>query len=200
MLVNILVSLLGILVFLFLFWKRLKEDYIEEIVFQISFYILLGIGLGWAISFKFLPNWFFWLGFFGGVIGLAVSFFRFRVKFYETLEAFIISCLPWLALVFLENSVETSSLSSFLGFAAILFLTLISYYFDTHYKKFTWYKSGRIGFTGLATAGLFFSVRLILAILKVPVLSLVGESEIMISGALTITSFALLFNLGGLRK
>jgi hypothetical protein len=196
MLVNVLVSTLGILVFLFLFWKRLKEDYVEEIVFQTSFYILLGIGIGWMVSLKFLPNWFFWFGFTGGVSGLAVSFFRFRVKFYETLEAFIISCLPWLALIFLKNSVETSSFSSFLGFAAILLLTLVSYYFDTHYKKFTWYKSGRIGFTGLATAGLFFSVRLILAILKVPVLSLVNVSEIVISGVLTVTSFALLFSLG----
>lgn len=198
MLVNILVSLLGILVFLFLFWKRLKEDYVAEIVFGASFYILVGLGIGWTVSLRFFPNWFFWFSFTGGVVGLVVSFLRFKVKFYETLEAFIISSLPWLAFIFLENSVEKSSFSSFLGFAAILLLMLISYYFDTHYKKFVWYKSGRLGFTGLATAGIFFSVRLILAILKVPVLSLVNVSEIAISGILTVTSFALLFNLGRL--
>ena len=200
MLVNILVSLLGILVFLFLFWKRLKEDYVEEIVFGTSFYILLGIGIGWVASLEFFPNWFFWTTFAGGVMGLAVSFFRFKVKFYETLEALVISSLPWLAFIFLENSVESSSLSSFLGFVAILLLTLISYYFDTHYKKFNLYRSGRIGFSGLATLGIFFSVRVVLAIFKVPVLSLVGKWEMVVSGVAAITCFLLLFDLGRIKK
>jgi MFS family permease len=196
MLVNILVSVLGILIFLFLFWKRLKEDYAGEVIFEFAAYILAGCGIGFLISLKFFPNWFFWATLTGGSAGLAITLFRFKIKFYETLEAFIISSLPWLALVFLENSVESSSLSSFLGFLAILLLTFISYYFDTHYKKFSLYRSGRIGFAGLATAGLFFLTRFVLAIFKVPVLSLVGTNEIVIAGILTITSFVLLLSLG----
>jgi hypothetical protein len=196
MLVNILVSILGIILFLFIFWKRLKEDYSAEIIFKVCFYILVGVGAGWALSVIFFPVCFFWLAFTGGVLGLVIAFFLLKVKFYETLEAFIIGFLPWLSLIFLQNSVETSSLSSFLGFLAILILTFVSYYFDTHYKKFNWYRSGRIGFAGLATAGLFFLTRLILAIFKVPVLSFVGRSEIVVSGILMITSFFLLFSLG----
>jgi hypothetical protein len=146
MLVNILVSIFGILIFLFLFWKRLKEDYSAEIIFKVCFYILVGTGAGWALSIILFPVWFFWLAFTGGVLGFAIAFFLLKVKFYETLEAFIIGFLPWLSLIFLKNSVETSSLSSFLGFLAILILTFVSYYFDTHYKKFNWYLSGRIGF------------------------------------------------------
>ena len=200
MLVNILVSIFGILIFLFLFWKRLKEDYSAEIIFKVCFYILVGTGAGWALSIILFPVWFFWLAFTGGVLGFAIAFFLLKVKFYETLEAFIIGFLPWLSLIFLQNSVETSSLSSFLGFLAILILTFVSYYFDTHYKKFNWYRSGRIGFAGLATAGLFFLTRLILAIFKVPVLSFVGIDEIVISGILMIVSFVLLFNLGKSKK
>jgi len=44
---------LGIIIFLFFFWKRLKEDYSSERIFSTAFYILFGIGAG------FLAVWFF---------------------------------------------------------------------------------------------------------------------------------------------
>lgn len=200
MLINIGVSILGILIFLFLFWKRLKEDYSSEIIFESATFILVGIGVGWAASAKFFPDWFFWASLSGGIAGLLFAILRFKVKFYETLEAFIISSLPWLGLIFLKDSVMRSSLSSFLAFLVILIMVFVSYYFDTHYKKFGWYRSGKIGFAGLATAALMFLVRSAIAIVKVPVLSLVGLGEGIISGALVFVCFLLLFNLGRIKE
>ncbi len=190
------VTILALLIFLFLFWKRLKEDYASEIIFKAATYILVGIGIGWIAAAKFFPAWFFWASTAGGFTGLSFAILRFRVKFYETLEAFIISSSPWLGLVFLENSVARSSLSSFLAFIVMLVLVFVSYYLDTHYKRFTWYHSGKIGFTGLAVAIIFFLVRTAIAITKVPMLSFVGQGEAVISGTMALVSFLLLFNLG----
>jgi hypothetical protein len=200
MLVNLGVTLLGILIFLFIFWKRLNEDYAGEIIFQSATYILVGLAIGWAASARFFPAWFFWAGIIGGLIGLAFAILRFKVKFYETLEAFLIGSLPWLSFIFLKDSVVKSSLSSFLGFIFILIMVFISYYFDVRYKGYRWYKSGKIGFAGLATATLFFLTRSAIAIVKVPVLSFVGRSEAIVSGAAAIICLLLLYNLGRIKE
>jgi hypothetical protein len=196
MIVNILVNFLGVLVFLFLFWKRLKEDYASEIIFKTAFSIIIGILIGWGISFKFFPNLFFWTSLAGALVGLTFAILKFKVRFYESLEAFILSSLPWLAFVFLEDSVGNASLSSFLGFTGILILVFESFWLDTHYKNFSWYQSGRVGFAGLATAATAFLVRSLLAIKGVAMLSLVGGQEAVVSGVVALTCILLIFDLG----
>jgi hypothetical protein len=200
MLVNIAVSLVGVVIFLFMFWRRLKDDYSSEIIFSSAEYILLGIALGWLAAFKFIPNWFFWTTILGGMIGLTVAVFRFRVRFYEFLEAFTISLLPWIGFIFLEDSVTNSSLSSFLAFVAILIIIFISYWLNVNYRSFIWYKSGRIGFTGLATAGILFVLRSVVAAIGINVVSFVAGYETLISAAAALVCFSLLFNLGKIKK
>jgi hypothetical protein len=194
---SIAVNVLGILVFLFVFWKRLREDYSSEIIFKTAFCILVGILVGFSLSLKFLPVASFWFTFIGALLGLGFAIWRLRVKFYETFEALTVSSFPWLSFVFLLDSVINASLISFLAFVAILIFVFVSYYLDTHYKTFTWYKSGKIGFAGLLTLSLFFIVRSILAIFTVNMLSFVGlRVEAVISGAAAFICFVLLFNLG----
>jgi len=200
MLVNILVAIIGILIFLFIFWKRLKEDYASEIIFQSAVFILVGIAVANLLTLRISTNSFFWSSLVGALLGLSLSILRFRIKFYESLEALIIAGLPWLGLVFLENSVTTQSLSSFLAFLAILIMVFVSYWLDTHYKGFTWYKSGRIGFAGIATASIIFLTRAGLAIRGVAMISLVGRFEAVISGAMAFCGFVLLYNLGRSEK
>jgi hypothetical protein len=200
MLVNLGITILGILVFLFIFWKRLKEDYSAEIIFKSATYILVGIGVALTIASNLFPLWFFWASLMGGLLGFSFAILKFRVKFYETLEALIMASLPWLGLVFLMDSAIKGSLSSFLAFAFMLIMMFVSYYFDTHYKRFGWYKSGRIGFAGISVAVIIFLIRSVIAITKVPVLSFVGSSEVTVSGAMAIVSSVLLFNLGRIKK
>jgi hypothetical protein len=200
MLVNIAITLLGVLICLFIFWKRLKEDYASDIIFQSATFIILGIFVGSFLSSRLFPVWFFWASLIGGSIGLTLAIIRFKIKFYESLETFIIASLPWLSLVFLANSIVTSSLSSFLAFLAILFMVFLSYFLDTHYKSFTWYRSGKIGFAGIATASLIFLIRAVLAIGGVSMLSFVGKSEAIISGVMVFCGFMLLYNLGKIEK
>lgn len=195
MLVNILAGVLGILIFLFVFWKRLKEDYSSEIIFQTAAAILVGIGLAWFLSILFFASWFFWAAFAGGLMATFLMRIKFKLRFYETLEALILASMPWISLIFLEDSVTSASLRSFLAFAVILIMVFLSYWLDVNYKSFRWYKSGKVGFTGLLIATLFFLTRTVLATIGVTMLSFVGNFEVAISGVVTIASLVLLLKL-----
>jgi hypothetical protein len=196
LIVNFLTGLIGCLVFLFIFWKRLKEDYASEIIFKLATYILTAMFISWLISIRFFLEGFLWFEFIGGIIGLGISFRLLKVRFYETLEAFVIASLPWVALTLLKSSVVDSSLSSFIAFIASLVMIFVYYFLDYHYKEFTWYKSGKIGFSGLTTLALIFVTRSLLALTGIHVLSFVSKFEGIISGAFAFICFILIYNLG----
>jgi hypothetical protein len=200
MLVYIGFNLVGFLIFVFIFWKKLKEDYSSEIIFQSAFMILFGLLLAIAITAKITPPLFFWAGFWGGIGGLAFSILKYKLKFYETLEAFVVSVLPWVALYFLNIAVAKSSLSSFLGFIVLLLFIFTSHFLELNYRKFNWYKSGRVGFVGLAIIGFMSLTRFTLAISGVSVLSFVGKYEAVLSAVVCFISVLLLFGLGRAKK
>lgn len=187
---------LGSLLFLFVFWKRLKEDYSSEIIFQSSLFILTGLFIGFILSKTFIPEWFFWLSFLGSLTGMALSIFKFRLRFYETSEALFLSSIPFVSLMFFVDSVTNSSLNSFLAFAGTLVLIFLAFWFDTNYKNYSWYKSGRVGFAGFAISSIFFTTRMIIAISGIGVLSFVGKLEVFASGIVAFTLLLLLFYLG----
>lgn len=185
-----------VITFLYIFWRRLKEDYSASSIFTTSLYVLLGILVGLIVSRKFLPSWWFWLSFSGTGLGLALGIFRFHLRFFETLEACTIGFLPGLSLIFLNDSIKTSSVVSFVSFVVIAALIALFYFFDRHYKDFSWYKSGRIGFAGLSTLGIFFLVRATIAILFPFVISFVSKyEEALISGITAFIFFLLIYNL-----
>lgn len=195
MLAKIVFNLLGVLVFLFVFWKKLREDYTTGQIFTTGLYIIVGISLAVIISTKFLESWWFWLSFIGVALGLVLGVLKFKLRFFETFEAGVAATLPWLGIVFLLDSIEKSNLASFIGFIVIILLIALFYFLDAHYKKFTWYKSGRVGFTGLTTLGLLLLLRAAVAPIIPDVLSFSGKHEAIISGILAFVSFLLVFNL-----
>lgn len=200
MIASIVVGLTGMLIFLFVFWKRLKEDYSSEIIFKSGASVLLGILIGWAVSSKLYPPAFLWFEFLGALGGLGFAAYFYRVRFYETLEAFVISVLPMVSLLFLKDSVISSSLNSFIAFLTVLIFIFAFYYLDIHYKNFTWYKSGKIGFTGLATLILIFVVRSGLALWRITMISFLSGYEIYLSLVGAVVSLILLINLGRQKK
>lgn len=196
MLVKLGTSFLGILFFLFIFWKRLKEDYSSDIIFQIASSILLGMGVGFSVSKMFFPNLFFWLEMAGALLGMAIMIFKFKLRFYETLESLILAGMPMVTLMFFKDSIVNSSLYSFLAFIGLLVLIFLAYWLDVNYKSFTWYKSGRIGFAGLFAAIIFFTARSVIAIFGINMLSCVGKIEPYISLPVAVLCVGLLINLG----
>lgn len=195
MLVNVLINLAGVLISLFLFWRRLKEDYPSEVVFTTSFYMLLGILLGLLISKKFIPSFWFWGAFSGASLGILVGVLKYKLRIFEAVEAATLGLLPWLGIYFLSDSIINSSLPSFLAFFAITCLVTLFAFLDAHYKNFTWYKSGRVGFSGLTTLALFFLLRAGFAPFFPFVVSFTGRQDAILSGVTAFAFFLLTFNL-----
>lgn len=195
MLTNILVSLSGIILFLFLFWRRLKEDYPANQIFTTAFYVLGGILLGYLVSLKVSRESWFWTELAGITLGFNVGILRYKLRFLEVLEALTLGLLPWLGIIFLQDSIDNSSLSSFLSFFAVTCLITLFAFLTSHYKHFAWYKSGRVGFSGLATLGTFFLVRAAFASLFPFVISFIGKYEAILSGTAAFVFFLATFNL-----
>jgi hypothetical protein len=175
-------GLAGGILFLFIFWEKLKEDFSSDLIFKMAFNILLPLSILNFVALRFFPPFFLWLSFFGGLIGIFISVFKFKVNAFEIFEVYVVSGIPWLSLVFLTDSVTRSSLYSFLAFLVSLILIFISYWLDVHYKSFSWYKSGKIGFTGIATLILIFCIRLVLDIFRIGMISFVGQLDGILSG------------------
>lgn len=183
------------MLFLFVFWRRLKDDFSSDVIFQISSAILFGMSLGLIASQIFAPAWFFWFAFLGYFLGTLLMILKFKLRFFETLEAVIMAGMPFVSLLFFKDSVINYSLSSFLAFVGSLVLIFLAYWFDQNYKSFTWYKSGRIGFAGLTVSILFFLARTVIAILGITMVSLLNQFEALVSGSLVLICTGLLIYL-----
>lgn len=195
MLVNIFFNILAAVTFLFVFWKKLKEDYIPNQIFSTASSAILGILLANILAFNFFPSWWFWTSFIGFSAGLVISIHRFKLRFLEVLDAAVIAMLPWLMVIFLIDSVVSSSTSSLVASAFILLLIAIYLFIETHYHKITWYKSGKIGFSGLSVLAIFFLARFLVALTFDNVLSFVGKIDIYISIVLAMALILAIFGL-----
>lgn len=195
MLENILINLFGALVFLFILWRKLKEDYTSGIIFTTAFYMLSLVGVGLTLSWFFFPTLWFWAGMSGISLGFGISLARFNLRFYETLEAAFAAISPWLAMVFLADSVKNTSLISFLAFFVVLLLITFYYFLDSQYKNFLWYKSGKVGIAGVLTLALFFLLRSLSSTFFPFVISFAGKIEVVLSASVAFLFFLLTYKL-----
>jgi len=195
MAVILALNILGVVVFLFLFWNRLREDYLSNQVFSSAFLIIIGVLLFYLISVLYFPFFWFWLTFLGFWLGFMLSVIKFGLKIYETLEASLVSIIPWLSFVFLGDSINNKNLISLLVFGFTIAVIPLYVFLNKRYKDFSWYKSGKIGFAGLTSIGIYFLARGLVAIFFPFVLSFVGDYETILSGIVAFCFFLLVFNL-----
>ena len=195
MIAKILLNIAGIIFFFFLFWKKLKEDYDSESIFTFAVFITAGIGIFSFVSQRILPQWWFWANCIGVVLGFILGRLKFKFRYFESLEATTIGLLPWLSFVFLQDAISNTNLSSLIAFIVLLLVMAFYAFLDAHYKKFTWYKSGKVGFSGLTTLGVLFLIRTAVAAGFPSMLSFLGPIDSIISGVIAFTSFLLVFNL-----
>ena len=195
MIAKIIFNIVGILFFFFFFWRKLKEDYDSGRIFTFAVYVAAGVGIFTFAAQKLLPQWWFWADCLGVTAGFMIGRLKYKFRFFESLEATTIGLLPWLSIVFLQDAILNSSWSSLIAFAVLLLIVALYIFLDTHYKKFTWYKSGKVGFSGLTTLGVLFLVRTAVAAIFPSMLSFLGPIDSIISGVIAFTSFLLVFNL-----
>lgn len=194
MLVNLLANFAGVMFFLFIFWFRLKEDFIANQIFGSAFIILTSVVVGRIFANLVLSNYWFWLDIISISLGFVLAISRFRIRLLEAAEAVIIGLLPWLSIYFLIDFVIESKLSSLIGSAVLLVLIILFFIVDKHYKRFSWYKSGSVGFSGFSTLGLFFLIRAAVALFADGVLSFSGNYEVYVSAVFAFLSFLVVFN------
>lgn len=191
----VIANIFGILVFLFLLWKTLKEDYQYEKIFNLGLTAIFAYLLS-LILLKFVYSQFwFWIIVFA--ISLSIFFVskRQKMKFFEVFDAISVSFLPWVALFFIEDSIVKSSLSSFLAFWITLISIFFYYLLKSYYRSFSWYKSGRVGFAGIVTLFLLFVVRFVTSFFNLSILTYAGKYEMYLSGSSTLLLGLLLYNL-----
>lgn len=188
--------LASLLLFLFFFWRRLREDFEPHIIFRSGFLMVITFAMGQILFVALVPKLFpassifsyTGLWFWGALLGLGVGFIisqrLYKLPLYEALEAAFVGFLFASPLVTKEW--------------VFAIMTLLFYYFvKSRYKSFRWYRSGKVGFAGLATMGVFFMVRSFLAFMGSTMLVFtgIGKVEVVLCSALAFLSFFAVYNL-----
>ncbi len=186
MFMMIIANILGVFLFLYLFWKTLKEDYLYEQIFNLAFLILIGVLIGFITSNFIFKDYWFWMILLGSLLGFSLGVIKQKMKFFESLEGYAIGLLPWIGLFYLTDSIKHSSLSLFLASWAVVLTVFIYFFCKSHYRSFTWYKSGRVGFAGVIALIVFFITRIIFTF---------GSIEMYFSISATLLLSFLLYNL-----
>ena len=194
------ISLIGIMVFLFTFWRSLKEDYVTSHIFTTAFYSLTGLLLGYLISRVAFGQWWFWTTSLGIVIGLCIGVYRYKLRFYEVLESAVKAYLPWYIILMILNFYKSPEIGEIMMIAIGALLLILFQLLNSHYKNFSWYKSGKIGFAGICVLGVFFLTKAVIAIYFPNMVSFSGSWEVFVSSLAAFFAFLGLFNLARLKS
>lgn len=191
----LIANIVGLTLFFFLFWKRLKDDYHYEKIFNLGFIVVIGLVVGLLFSRLFFQSYWHWISTISVFVFYFIYITRQKIKFFESFEVLVISFLPWISLVFLSDAINKSSLSSFLLFWVTLIAIFLYFLINSQYRKFTWYKSGRVGLAGLVTGLFYFFSRIVLSLIYPQSISLVPKFEIYYSSAFALVFFLLTYKL-----
>ncbi|MDP4009443.1 MAG: hypothetical protein Q8P53_00460 [Candidatus Shapirobacteria bacterium] len=157
--------ILGIILFLYLTWRNLREDYREEDLISYSWLSMLAFFLGGRLIFG-LMNWGIWnenyydwinfwqkpgISFTGGyVVFLIISYLVANQRGWKLLtlaEDIINSFMVFISLIFLEEVFKSNfDLKSVSLFLALIFGWFLTSRVKKKYRSFVWYKSGKKGF------------------------------------------------------
>lgn len=195
MIISLVLNFLGLLIFLFIFWRRLREDYIGNQIFGTSFIILISLFAARIFAKQIAEDFWFWISTVFVGVGLTIGIARYRLKIFEALEATVFGFLPWISFYFLADAIKATNFFSMIGAIVVALLAVMFIILDKHYKKFTWYKSGRAGFSGLIILGIFFLLRAVVELIYDGVLSFSGNQDIYFSGIAAFCAFLVLYNL-----
>ncbi len=194
---------LGLIIFMYLLWRDLRDDYGDDKVINYAWVALLGFLFGGRIVYG-LVNWGVWnnswldwlsvwnkpgTNYLGSYLGLVLVTLmvanKNQWKFLSLLDDIVKPTLIFSSLLMVDEWVRSD-----FYIRPMLFLTLLVVdiffvnWLKKRYRSFAWYKSGRKGFVLLFNNLLFFlAVVIVLIILKDNRLSIVLASIIsLISG------------------
>lgn len=170
---------LAVFAFAFILWRKLKEDYSHEDVFKFTLAISVACGLGLWVGSAWLAGFVFWVVALAGMGAGYLYLRKLNLKFFEVIDALALGIFCALILVYLghfislfpeiNNFVPSMSGINYYHLAHILLilsLIILYDYFMKNYRRFAWYPSGKIGFSGLASLALFFFMHGVINLFK----------------------------------
>lgn len=184
----------AIFVYLFVYWRELKDDSIASQIFSSSIIVLI-----FSMSSHFVTNYFLkdykmliLILVFGVSYIFAMKYNR--IKLYEGFDAIVISTLNSLAFLslFLYKNWEFKWI---IFYVSIYLCILIFHLVRKNYKSFIWYTSGKRGFAGLFTVGVFFLFRSLLFFIDPEYLPYLNSYDIFVSGLISLSAFLNIFML-----
>lgn len=197
-LVRLLLIAVGAYLFLFLFWRSLKDEMEERSIFAHGFIILVASCFTSIIFSQishvlpptriFTPNgmW-LWGGFVGFLAASTFTWYFSPFPAHYLLEVLIPAALLWLVFV---GSVYQTSLAVLSVVCLALFLVL-----KKNYKKIHRYRSGKVGFAALLTLAFFFMVKAAFAIAAPTMIFSIGQVEVLLSAVVIFLSLFSLYHL-----
>jgi hypothetical protein len=194
-LIVIITTVVGALFYLYFFWKRLKDDYVRNQIFSTAFFGLALLGVGYTLSLYTFEAFRFWMSLAGSVLGFSLGITRYRLKILEVLEASVLGLLSIFTFIMLGELIVTKNIIYLFSILVLLLLIVLFFLLDKYYKGFAWYKSGRIGFSGLSVSGVFFLIYSAVAMTLSSMISFVGNKDFIVSLALAILCFSVVYKL-----
>jgi len=192
--------LAGGLVFMFIYWRALREDYDNKIIFNSAF-VIFGFGIVAALLVNYISKtsglW-FWGGFLGMNLGLLLSFRASSLRYVEILEPALVAMMPLYSLFLVVLGLLFGDFPS-VGFGVfVLLLFILFFVLSSNYRRISWYKSGRQGFAGMTIIGLMFFGRSLVAGYIPFMISFVGEMDVIPSAVVTFLMFFGVYNISEL--
>ncbi len=206
-----ILRVLGIVLFLYLIWRNLSENYDDQKLITFSWLGLLGF-LVFGRLFYGLINWGVWnndlidwvsvgnkpgMSYIGGYLGFILIAWWFaqkeQWKFLGFVEDLMKPFITMLWFFMLDEFLRSKfSINVVVFFVLLVAIFLFAGWVVKKYRSFVWYKSGKKGFVLLSSNFLFF-------LILIPVLILFkdGLVNIILSSIISLVSLIGLFILGG---
>lgn len=169
----IALNILGVFIFMFIYWKKLKDEYSSEIVFSSVFTYILFLLIFLFVSYRTSFEYWFWFTFAAlPATGLFLKLKR-KMSLYELLDAFAIAVIPWLVLLFTAEIIITGRVLNLVWAILFCLIAILYKYLESRYKLISWYKSGKIGFLGLVSVLVYFLFRGVASLIGLDLVSVV---------------------------
>lgn len=199
--------LLSSLFHLFVYWRRLREDYISKTIFKSGLVVL---SFTYAMSFLTLKlsthlqankvydpaGFWFWTALVAYLIGLVYTSKKFRIKLNENFDAFTAGLIVNLLVIYIFQLVINQNFASMAMTLFFLVALILFNFLDTRYHKVGWYKSGKIGFSSLLIFALIFFVRALDSMFVTGIITMSGRVDFVLSLLTSFLGAFSLYNLG----
>lgn len=181
----------------FLYWVRLKEDYSGDVIFT-CFFLSVALAAFFSIFLSWLlkgVGWVYWGVLLGVLLGVIVGNLKFRMRFFEGLEGAILGILVLNVVGFAYISISSFSMFAILMISNAIVWLVVFFLLDRRYKDFGWYRSGKIGFSGLSSLGGFYLTSCLIALVVPTMVFFTSQIDVIISGIISFLSFLAIYNL-----